>query len=74
MENYTNLINNTTNIIFSVIVAWYLMAKAIPNLQESFSKDLKSQRDDFIGALKEERVDFDQMINRIMTLKGIKDK
>ena len=49
------LITAVANIGFSVVVAWYLLAKAIPALQEKFSTDLMAQRTDFQAAIDRER-------------------
>lgn len=43
------------NVGFSVVVCWYLLAKAIPEMQARFSADLKAQRDDNKIILEDER-------------------
>lgn len=45
------------NILFSVVMAWYLLTKAIPELQRKFSEDLALQRVEFFDALKLQRED-----------------
>lgn len=46
------------NIGFSVIVAWYLLARAIPDMQSRFSEDLRAERDSSEKIMGEQRDDF----------------
>ncbi len=45
-----------TNVIFSIAVCWYLLARALPEMQSRFSVDLKSQREDNYRVLDQERL------------------
>ena len=49
------LLTLAVNVGFSVVVCWYLLSKAIPEMQERFSIDLKTQREDSYAMLKAER-------------------
>lgn len=51
----TSIIMGVTNIGFSVLVAWYLLSRAIPEMQKRFSDDLKQQREDNRESLKREK-------------------
>ena len=53
--DYTSLLTGATNILFSCVVGWYLLTKAIPAMQEKFAAALKEQREDFSGLLAREK-------------------
>ena len=46
-SGFASVISAAVQVGFSVVVAWYLMARGIPAMQAQFSADLKSQREDF---------------------------
>lgn len=50
-NEWAPIITAIANLGFSIVIAWYLLSKAIPRIQESFSKDLESQRKDAREAL-----------------------
>lgn len=43
---------------FSGFVAWFLLVKAMPVMQDKFGQMLQMQRTDTIGALRDQRLDF----------------
>jgi hypothetical protein len=59
------LLTAITNIGFSIIVAWYLLAKAIPRLQDRFSEDLRIQRLDFEKAIEREKKSLDRVLELV---------
>ncbi len=63
-SEWVPLITAVANIGFSVVVAWYLLAKAIPALQDKFSNDLTSQRADFQSAIDRER----EALGKVVTI------
>lgn len=52
------------NIGFSAVVGWYLLTKAIPDMQRKFSEDMDKQRKDFGDALAQQRADFNATFER----------
>ena len=52
------LLTLAANIGFSVVVAWYLLSKALPSMQDRFSADLKATRDHYELSLKTQRDDY----------------
>lgn len=63
---WTSVFALLTNIGFSAIVAWYLLSKAIPSIQDRFSHDLQSQRNDHDQHMVREREAFEKVISVIM--------
>lgn len=61
-NDWTGIAALITNVGFSVVVAWYLLSKAIPGIQDKFSADLKSQREDYHRSLERERVAYTDML------------
>ena len=60
------------NIGFSILVAWYLLSKAIPNMQDKFSETLKEQRADHISAMERER-ESTKKIFEMMSSNGVNE-
>lgn len=58
MADSLPIITAIVNIGFSAIVGWYLLTKAIPNMQQKFSEDMEKQRHDFTEDMNEQRQDF----------------
>jgi hypothetical protein len=56
--DWLSILTSIGNIGFSVVVAWYLLSKAIPAMQTRFSSDLKAQQDIFSALLREQREDY----------------
>lgn len=65
-NEWVPILTLATNIGFSVVVAWYLLSKALPAMQERFSADLRAQRDDYRAASKQERDDFAGVVKMLM--------
>lgn len=58
MNDWAAVATAFANIGFSAVVGWYLLTKAIPQMQDKFSKDLDKQAASFNIALETQRKDF----------------
>lgn len=54
------------NIGFSVVVAWYLLSRAIPQMQERFDRALSDQRLQFSTDMKSQREDHEKLMAAIV--------
>jgi hypothetical protein len=64
-QGWMPLMTAIANVGFSIVVAWYLLSKAIPRLQDRFSEDLEAQRLDFEKALEREKQSLDRVLGAI---------
>lgn len=58
--DWSNALPSAANIVFSAVVAWYLLTKAIPKQQEESSKSAEKQQQSFKEALKDLQASFDR--------------
>lgn len=47
---WTSVVTSVVNMGFSALVAWYLLTKSLPTMQEKFSASLKEEREIFMAA------------------------
>lgn len=66
MENsaWTSLGSLVVQAGFAGFMAWYLLTKALPAMQDKFTVTLKEQRDDYARATKEQREDYAKSVDR----------
>ena len=58
VASYTSLAGIVVNVGFAGLVGWYLLTKALPNMQKENQDAISGQRKDFLAEMAQKRLDF----------------